>query len=115
MWPEPLKLCTIAAAVLAGSWLLWLGLSGGEPSTPSGTLPISTAFSVTPVSSFPTGATRERTPPEILTFAPIRPTPRTWHWYVPEGCHPALRLSPLCFRPTPEPAGWLGETGSENR
>ena len=111
MWPEPLKLCTIAAAVLAGSWLLWLGLSGGEPSASYGPPPGWMRVSVTPVTrSASTGV-----PTASPLFAPIRPTPRTWRWYRPEGCHPALRLSPLCDRPTPEPGNWLKETGSANR
>lgn len=97
MWPQLLKLSTIAVVILAGCWLVWLGLGGDEPASAPAIAPppISTAFFVTPVSRPPTRAS--------LPFVPIV-EPREWRWWrtAARPCDPALRLSPLCDRPTPE-------------
>ncbi len=111
MCPAPLKASAIVAAILAGSWLLWLSLSAVEPLPSYGPPPAFTRFSVTPGYSYK---------PTVLPVTTARPigTPRSWTWYRPDGCHPALTLSAVCDRLTAgecQGPPTMGGTGSENR
>lgn len=76
---------------LATTGIPWLNAEFAAPLTYPAPWPLAT-----PMASLPT-----RTPPTPTAFAPIAVSPVVWRWYSPEGCVPALRLSPLCDRPTP--------------
>jgi hypothetical protein len=106
LWPEPLKACLLAAVICAGSVLVWLGLSGSEPLPRIAPPPLSGSVT-TPISPRWTPQKSGQAPPAFVSVNSNPPV--QWHWYGPDGCHPAVTLLlPLCDRPTPEPIGMMG-------
>jgi hypothetical protein len=102
VWPELVKLSLVVVAIVAGSWLLWLGLSSDDAASISPP-PSATVFSVTPSAAI----SRPVPLPATSAFHPItRDPPMNWHWFRPGGCAPeVMLLLPLCDRPTPQPMG----------
>lgn len=104
-WRTRWLLSSAAAGIVLAGWLLALAFAEAVPplSQPIAPPPLWNPHSVTP------GYSYEPTVLPIPTAAAIGTKPRNWAWYVSGGCHPALALSPVCWRPTPSPSGYIGQ------